>query len=68
MKVKAKELGYYGNQRRREGEVFEIKNEKAFSEKWMEKCESVEEAPVEPAPQEAVEEEVESEDDESKTL
>jgi len=36
MKVKAKSLGYYGNERRREGDVFVIKNEKAFSSKWME--------------------------------
>ena len=35
MKVKAKELGYYGDKRRKEGAIFHIKSEKFFSEKWM---------------------------------
>lgn len=37
MKVRAKRKGYYGNQRRYEGDIFLIKDEKAFSDKWMEK-------------------------------
>lgn len=40
MKVRAKKLGYYGLRRRQEGEVFELKDEKFFSETWMEKLES----------------------------
>jgi hypothetical protein len=34
MKVIAKALGYYGK-RIKEGEVFVLKSEKDFSEKWM---------------------------------
>ncbi len=37
MKVKAKLLGFYGNARKRVGEIFIIKDETHFSEKWMEK-------------------------------
>jgi hypothetical protein len=37
MKVKATRLGYYDNLRRREGVVFDLKNPKDFSEKWMSK-------------------------------
>ena len=39
MKAKATKLGYYGHQRVREGDVFIIEDEKAFSEKWMERVE-----------------------------
>lgn len=39
MKVKAKGLVFYNNQRFREGDVFEISDEKHFSKKWMEKVE-----------------------------
>lgn len=35
MLVRAKELGFYGEKRRREGAEFEVAN-KDFSEKWME--------------------------------
>ena len=48
MKVKAKELGYYNDKRRRVGEVFEVAGDQAFSTKWMEKIE-------EPAVEESVE-------------
>lgn len=37
MKVRALEKGYYGHKLRREGEVFHVEGEKAFSKKWMEK-------------------------------
>jgi hypothetical protein len=46
MKVRAKSVstdeikrvvGYVNHKRIREGEIFEIQNEKQFSEKWMEK-------------------------------
>lgn len=48
MRVRAKELGYYGHKRRRPGEVFDLIDDKDakggvipaakfFSEKWMEK-------------------------------
>lgn len=37
MKVKAKRLGYFGNKRVREGEIFEINSEELFSTAWMEK-------------------------------
>jgi hypothetical protein len=46
MKVKALKLGYYDNKRRREGQVFDIKNEKEFSEKWMEYVEKDEKPSV----------------------
>lgn len=36
MKVRATRLGYYNHRRRREGDIFEITDEKAFSNKWME--------------------------------
>ena len=39
MKVKALQLGYYDNERRREGDVFEIASETEFSPTWMERVE-----------------------------
>jgi len=36
IKVRAIRVGYYDHVRRREGDVFIIANEQAFSEKWME--------------------------------
>lgn len=44
MQVRAKELGYYGHMRRRPGTVFNIKSEKEFSIRWMEKIGSQEPA------------------------
>lgn len=38
--VKANRLGYYKHKRRKEGDVFVIKNEKEFSKNWMTKVES----------------------------
>lgn len=35
MKVKAIQLGYYDMKRRKEGDVFELLDEKDFSKKWM---------------------------------
>jgi len=35
MKVRATQLGYYGNIRIREGQAFRLKDPKHFSEKWM---------------------------------
>ena len=35
MEVKAIKLGYYDHKRRRVGSVFELKDAKDFSEKWM---------------------------------
>jgi hypothetical protein len=35
MRVKAIQLGYYGDKKRREGEEFEIDSEKEFSKRWM---------------------------------
>lgn len=37
MKVKAIKLGFYDNLRRREGVIFDIKDESHFSKKWMER-------------------------------
>lgn len=37
IKVRAIQTGYFGVQRFREGQVFEIPNEKAFSAVWMER-------------------------------
>jgi len=37
IKVRAIRMGYYDHIRRREGDVFVIANEQAFSDKWMEK-------------------------------
>lgn len=37
IKVRATAKGFYGNVRRKVDEVFEIKNEQAFSIHWMEK-------------------------------
>lgn len=39
MKVKAIKLGYYGDKRRREGDVFFLKKAEDFSKNWMEKFE-----------------------------
>ncbi len=39
IKVIATKLGYYDLRRRREGDVFFIKNESEFSHKWMERAE-----------------------------
>ncbi len=36
VRVKSGRVGYYGLQRRREGDVFEIEKNEDFSEKWME--------------------------------
>jgi hypothetical protein len=36
MKVKAKQLGFYGKKRVYEGEIFDI-DEKHFSKRWMSK-------------------------------
>lgn len=36
MKVKAKSFGFFGNTKRKEGDIFEIETEKQFSAKWME--------------------------------
>lgn len=36
MHVRATKLGYYDLKRRREGDEFVLKSEKAFSKKWME--------------------------------
>lgn len=40
MKVRAKQLGFYGGSRKRPGEVF-IVEEKDFSARWMESLEGV---------------------------
>ena len=45
MKVKATKLGYYGDRRRREGDVFFIKSEEELSQKWMEVLEEKAEPP-----------------------
>jgi hypothetical protein len=37
MKVMALKLGYYGDKRRREGDVFFLKKEEDFSKLWMKK-------------------------------
>lgn len=37
IRVRATAIGYYGDMRRRVGDVFTIDNEKQFSHKWMEK-------------------------------
>ena len=36
IKVRATRVGYYDHARRREGDVFTIANEQAFSKNWME--------------------------------
>ena len=38
MKVKATRIGYYNHKRRREDEIFMLKDESHFSERWMEKA------------------------------
>jgi hypothetical protein len=40
MKVKAKFMGFYDNKRIKEGQVFELKDDSYFSERWMEKADS----------------------------
>ena len=49
MRVRAKRLGYYGTKRKKEGDCFDISDEKknpkdenpmAFSKHWMEKVEA----------------------------
>lgn len=37
IKVRATQTGYYDHARRREGDVFTIANEQAFSPRWMER-------------------------------
>lgn len=37
IRVRALNLGYYGDKRRRPGDVFEISSEELFSELWMER-------------------------------
>lgn len=37
MLVEAIRIGYYGNKRIREGQLFNIKDETEFSEQWMKK-------------------------------
>lgn len=40
MKVKAKQLGFYGNKKKAIGTIFNLSDgEKDFSDKWMEKIE-----------------------------
>lgn len=39
MKVRAKQLGYYGTKRRYEGTIFNIKGKEEFSKVWMEEVE-----------------------------
>ena len=36
MKVRAIRFGFFGNSKRKEGDIFDIENEKQFSSKWME--------------------------------
>ena len=54
MKVRATRLGYFNDRRRREGEIFEVIDKKAFSPKWMEIVDGPKPAavppPKEPAP------------------
>lgn len=37
IRVRATRIGYFDHIRRREGDVFTIRNEPAFSDKWMER-------------------------------
>lgn len=46
VRVKSGRMGYYGLQRRREGEEFVIEKPEDFSEKWMEPVDGP--APVKP--------------------
>lgn len=39
MKVKVKKLGYFNHERRKEGDILEIKEEQ-FSPRWMEKLDN----------------------------
>lgn len=47
MRVKAKRMGWNGERRCREGDIFSIRDESHFSSKWMEKVGAVGE-PKEP--------------------
>jgi len=51
MLVKAKEIGFYGMQRRYPGDTFELKSKKHFSKTWMVALEEYDE--TEDAPQAA---------------
>jgi hypothetical protein len=51
VRVKSGRVGYYGLQRRREGDVFEIEKNEDFSEKWMEAVDGP--APVKPTAEKA---------------
>ncbi len=42
MKVQATQLGFYGDRRRKEGDVFDVPDH-LFSSKWMEKIDEEEE-------------------------
>lgn len=46
--VEAIRLGYYGNKRIREGQLFNIKDESEFSSQWMKKIEAAPTKKVEP--------------------
>jgi hypothetical protein len=37
IRVRATAMGYYGDARRREGDIFTIANEREFSSRWMER-------------------------------
>lgn len=53
IRVRALRLGYYGDIRRRVGDIFNIQDEKHFSTRWMERLDPkpLQEAePVEPKP------------------
>lgn len=59
MKVRATQLGYYGDRRRKPGEIFELKDrdrrgkpypaEEQFSETWMETVDGSNPAPSAPS-------------------
>lgn len=40
LKVRATAVGYYDNERKRVGDVFELESERAFSRNWMEYVEA----------------------------
>ncbi len=52
MRVKATQTGFHGFSRRREGDVFDITDDKEFSSKWMEKLDG---GPVKAQPEKATE-------------
>ena len=54
MKVKALRLGYMFDRRIYEGEVFELKDPKMFSEHWMEKLNLEKETEIKPKPKKKV--------------